>query len=339
MNPALEARDVTKRYGRTHALDGVTVSVAPGEVFGLIGPNGAGKTTLVRALTGTAPVTGEVSLLGAEPDTVARTRVGLLPQSFDPPKRLSALELLAYYRGLYDEGRDPEDVLSDVGLQEDATVRYENLSGGQQRRVCVGTALVNDPDILFLDEPTTGIDPAGRRAVWELIEGLAAEGTTVFLTSHAMDEVDRLADRAGLLRDGRLIEVGSPAELVATHGGQPRLLVKLRDSVARDPLGTTLERSADIDGGVSTVDDGVMIHAVRPRDIGDIAGVLETAKVDYEALSWREPSLEDVYLELTGESYAPFGGTRRDREPAQSGSETDMPVDTTEIEADGGRRE
>src|SRR6056297_853038 len=182
MADALVAEDVRRRYGDTVALDGVSLSVGEGEVFALIGPNGAGKTTLVRALTGTTePDSGAVSVFGTDPTEADRQRLGLLPQSFDPPERLTARELIEYYAGLYDEARDPEAVLSEVGLDSGDSTWYENLSGGQKRRTCVGTALVNDPDVLFLDEPTTGIDPGGRRALWSLIEELAERGTTVFL--------------------------------------------------------------------------------------------------------------------------------------------------------------
>lgn len=333
MNDVLRARDVRKQYGDTLALDDVSVSIPQGEVFGLIGPNGAGKTTLVRALTGTTTVDGELQVLDSDPDAVARTRIGLLPQSFGPPERLSALELLEYYRGLYDDGREPVKLLADVGLSDEASVRYGNLSGGQQRRVCVGTALVNDPDVLFLDEPTTGIDPAGRRALWGLIEGLAAEGTTVFLTSHAMDEVERLADRAGLLRDGRLMEVGSPAELVATHGGQPRLIVRLPGSVRPDTVVKTLEQASGIKRPITAVGGGVAVQGVKPQNIGEIVAVLDAAGVEFESLSWSEPSLEDVYLALTGEPYAPFGDT-----PTQlAQSHERPPKDSTEQPATIGR--
>ena len=155
------AEDLRRTYGDTVALDGVSLSLDAGEVFGLIGPNGAGKTTLVRALTGTTDAEGRVELLGRDPRSVDESRIGLLPQSFDPPERLTARELVAYYAGLYDEARDVDGVLRDVGLADADDTWYENLSGGQQRRVCVGTALVNDPEVLFLDEAPHRA-PAGR---------------------------------------------------------------------------------------------------------------------------------------------------------------------------------
>ncbi len=165
MNEAVVATGVSKRYGETVALDGIDLSVADGEVFGLIGPNGAGKTTLVRALTGTTPVDGEITVHGDTPTAVDADRIGLLPQSFSPPARLTARELIDYYGGLYGTARETAEVLGAVGMAANADSWYETLSGGQQRRVCVGIALVNDPDLLFLDEPTTGIEsstPTGQ---------------------------------------------------------------------------------------------------------------------------------------------------------------------------------
>jgi ABC-2 type transport system ATP-binding protein len=299
---ALVAEDVRKRYGDAVALDGVSLSIPAGEVFGLVGPNGAGKTTLVRALTGTTRCEGRVRVLGVPPNDVEDARVGLLPQSFHPADRLTARELISYYAGLYDESRSVAAVLDDVGLADDADVWYENLSGGQQRRACVGTALVNDPDVLFLDEPTTGIDPAGRRSLWRLVDDLAAGGTTVLLTSHSMAEVERLADRVGLLRDGRLVAGGTPAALIDEHAGDSHLLVNTSRPADRDALATAL------DAEVTERDGRLVVHGVALADVGDVITRLESVGVDVGAFTWAEPDLEDVYLRLTGESFAPTGG-------------------------------
>jgi ABC-2 type transport system ATP-binding protein len=296
MADALVAEDVRKRYGDVTALDGVSLSVGAGEVFSLIGPNGAGKTTLVRALTGTTtPDEGRVRVHGDAPAEADRSRVGLLPQSFDPPGRLTARELLSYYAGLYDDARDVDAVLGEVGLADTADTWYEKLSGGQQRRVCVGATLVNDPDVLFLDEPTTGIDPAGRRSLWSLVDELAERGTTVFLTTHSMAEAERLADRVGLLADGDLVAVGSPEALVAEHGGRSRLVVET-DAAAS---------AVDDRFAVEATDAGLVFDGVGPAEIGDVVGVLNDRDVTYETLTWTEPDLEDVYLRLTGESLGP----------------------------------
>jgi len=291
MTTVIEAENLRRSYGETVALDGVSLSVSAGDVLGLIGPNGAGKTTLVRALTGTTDAEGTVRLFGADPTAVERSRIGLLPQSFDPADRLTARELLSYYAGLYDDARPVQDVLADVGLADDSETHYEDLSGGQQRRVCVGTALINDPDLLVLDEPTTGIDPAGRRAIWELLEGLADGGTTVLLTTHSMAEASRLADRVGLLADGALVALDSPEALVAAHGGETRLDVE----IAGEPPG-----SLDLDAPWTAEDGRLVVRDIAPTDIGSVVERLAAAGLEPASLSWREPTLEDVYLDLTG---------------------------------------
>jgi ABC-2 type transport system ATP-binding protein len=304
---AVVAEDVRRTYGETVALDGVSLTIEAGEVFGLIGPNGAGKTTLVRALTGTTDADGTVEVFGQAPRAVDPERVGLLPQEFGPPERLTARELLDYYGGLYDDARDTEAVLEDVGLADDADTWYEKLSGGQKRRACVGTALVNDPDLLLLDEPTTGIDPTGRRSLWSLVERLAEAGTTVLLTTHYMEEADVLADRVGLLADGALAAVGTPGELVAAHGGDPRVEVETDPEVARAVLGAANYR-------VSRTEDGVAVHDIAAREVGAVAETLDDADVDFGALAWTQPDLEDVYLALTGQGVG-AGGDAVSRDP------------------------
>jgi ABC-2 type transport system ATP-binding protein len=296
---AIVAEDVTRAYGETVAVDGVSLSVGEGEVFALVGPNGAGKTTLVRALTGTTDYEGRVELLGRPPRQVDRERLGLLPQEFTPAERLTARELVAYYGGLYDDARDPGAVLADVGMADDADGYYETLSGGQQRRTCVATALVNDPDLLVLDEPTTGIDPAGRRVFRRLLEDLAAAGTTVLVTTHYMEEAERLADRVGLLAGGELVALDTPETLVAEHGGGSRLHVE--GSFEDQGAVPDLPYPAALDGGRLTVRD------VPPEAIGDVVDALTAVGVDYESLTWTEPDLEDVYLELTGRAVAESG--------------------------------
>ena len=294
MNAAVAAEGLSKRYGDTVAVDGVSLGVGEGEVFGLIGPNGAGKTSLVRCLTGTTEYEGTASVLGARPDEVERSRIGLLPQSFSPPERLTARELLDYYAGLYDESRDPETVLEEVGLADDADTWYEKLSGGQQRRARVGITLVNDPDVLFLDEPTTGIDPTGRRGLWRVVERLAEAGTTVVLTSHSMEEVERLSDRVALMADGQVVATGTPEELIEHHGGKPRLVVRTdADAEALLEMGYRVEeRNGEL-----------VLHGIGAREIADAVETLEGAAVEYESFTWTEPTLEEVYLELTGRRF------------------------------------
>ncbi|SDQ49882.1 ABC transporter ATP-binding protein [Natronobacterium texcoconense] len=318
MEAVVEATDLERTYGETVALARASLTVERGEVFGLIGPNGAGKTTLVRALTGTTePDAGSARVLGTEPSAVDRDRLGVLPQDFSPPDRLTARELIDYYAGLYDDARDPDDVLAAVGLADADDTWYENLSGGQQRRACVGSILVNDPDVLFLDEPTTGIDPAGRRTIWTLVEDLAAEGTTVVLTTHDMAEAEHLADRVGLLADGQIVAQGSPEELVATHGGSSRLTIETTaDPDAFADLEYPVERAATRRRSTNT--DAVIVRDVTPAEIGTVVDYLEARDLEYTGLTWAEPDLEDVYLALADDAERERTTSADDRTPTET---------------------
>ena len=340
MQPTVEATALEKRYGETVALAGVSLSIEPGEIYCLIGPNGAGKTTLVRTLTGTVtPDAGTARLLGDDPASVDHARIGVLPQAYSPPARLSVRELLRYYSTRYPTTRDPEDVLEAVGLADAADTWYEDLSGGQQRRLCVGTTLLNEPDVLVLDEPTTGIDPAGRRTVWGLIESLVETGTTVLLTTHDMDEAHHLADRIGLLADGRLLATGTPEALIDEYGGENQLTVDLdRTALSADAdiaeLTTSIEERL---GGAVRVHDGRLeIADVAATEIGTVVETLEDREIAYTELSWEEPDLEDVYLTLAGieESAwtADAGGEATSSARAETAT-TDSNAKTTETNA------
>jgi ABC-2 type transport system ATP-binding protein len=302
MEPVVVATDVRRQYDDVVALDGVSLEIGSGEVLALVGPNGAGKTTFVRAITGTTEVTGSVELFGADVAAVDEERIGVLPQEFDPPGRLTPRELCDYYAGLFDDARDVESVLADVGVTDVADTWYEKLSGGQKRRTCVGTALVNDPDLLVLDEPTTGIDPAGRRTLWGLLEDLAASGTTILVTTHYMEEADYLADRVGLLADGQLLALDAPDALVDEHGGDSRLVIELNEDA---PTGGTLD--GRFSASATVADGHLTLTGVAPEDIGDVVATLGDEGVAYESLTWTEPDLEDVYLSLAETSVSGTG--------------------------------
>src|ERR1700731_948587 len=221
--PILQVENLVKSYGEVQAVRGVTFSVEEGEVFGLLGPNGAGKTTIVEILEGyRRRDAGTVTVLGVDPEIGGRKlreRVGLVLQEAAVPAMLSVRELVELYRGYYPSPRPAAEIIELVGLTEKTNERVRKLSGGQQRRLDVALGLVGDPDLIFLDEPTTGFDPSARRAAWEVVAGLRQLGKTIFLTTHYMDEAEYLADRLAVLSAGRVVACGTPR----TIGGRDRL--------------------------------------------------------------------------------------------------------------------
>jgi ABC-2 type transport system ATP-binding protein len=279
---AIEVGDLRKRYGDFEALRGIDLSVSAGEVFGLLGPNGAGKTTAVEILEGyRARDGGEVSVLGHDParrELELRRRIGIVLQSAGIYGHLTAREALRHWAGFYPHPRDPEEVLRLVGLGERGDVRARKLSGGQLRRLDFALALVGDPELIFLDEPTTGFDPEARRAAWETIRSLKALGKTILLTTHYLDEAQALADRVAIVKDGRVLAIGPPRELSA---GAAHYRVAYRDAG-----GELVELQTD--------DPTRTLHELTERAL--------TRGEHLEELSVGRPSLEDVYLELTADA-------------------------------------
>jgi len=276
---ALEVCDLRKHYGTLEALGGISFSVAEGEVFGLLGPNGAGKTTTVEILEGYRTRDGgEVTVLGVDPErggTALRERIGVVLQASDMPAALTVREVHRMFAGYYSHPRDVDEVIELVGLAEKSGARVKTLSGGQKRRLDLGVALVGDPELLFLDEPTTGFDPAARRTAWELVRALRELGKTILLTTHYLDEAQQLADRVAVIRDGRIVKQGSPAELIGTA---PRVEIRYRAD-GRD----------------------VVIETDEPtRLLAELTGAAAAEGRELEALEVVRPSLEDVYLDLIG---------------------------------------
>jgi ABC-2 type transport system ATP-binding protein len=290
--PAIEVHDLHKRYGKFEAVRGIDISVASGEVFGLLGPNGAGKTTTVEILEGyRARSAGEVSVLGHDPaarELALRRRIGIVLQSSGIYSHLTPREALRHWAGFYPHPRDVEEVLSLMGLQEKADVRTRKLSGGQLRRLDFALALVGDPELIFLDEPTTGFDPQARRAAWETIRSLRELGKTILLTTHYLDEAQALADRVAIVKDGRVLAIGPPQELSAhppeTHPPGTHLPGASHYRVSyRDAGGELVERETD--------DPTSLLARLTSEALARGERL--------EELSVGRPTLEDVYLELT----------------------------------------
>jgi len=301
---AVVCRGLIKKYdGGAVALDGLDLDVRTGECFGLLGPNGAGKTTTVEILEGLLdPTAGDVEVLGMKWSTderALRERLGVSLQETHLPDRLSVRELLALFRSFFAEGRDPEELLRAVSLEEKADTLYEKLSGGQKQRLAVACALVGDPDLLFLDEPTTGLDPQSRLQLWDVVAGFKSEGRTVVLTTHYMDEAERLCDRVAVVDHGKRIALGTPRELIASLGGKEVIEVTL------GPAERALDEAAvaglpGVHGVRSTA--GVFSLAVDPLHVALPALVdhLRAAGQALERLATRHATLEDVFVALTG---------------------------------------
>jgi ABC-2 type transport system ATP-binding protein len=293
--PAIVARGLRKSYGGVTALDGVDLTVRRGEVLALLGPNGAGKTTLVEILEGHREAdAGEVDVLGFDParrERAFRERIGIVLQDAALERELTVRETIELFAAPYPDPLPADEVAELVGLTEKLHARTHTLSGGQRRRLDVAVGIAGDPELVFLDEPTTGFDPAARRQSWELIAGLRARGRTILLTTHYMEEAQRLADRVAVLADGRLIAVAAPGEL----GGEETTLVTFR-----------LPPGVDVaDLPVAVDGHGPEVELRTPTPTRDLAPLLSWAAVrgyELEGLTVSRPSLEDVYLELTEEA-------------------------------------
>jgi ABC-2 type transport system ATP-binding protein len=296
----ISVRGLRKSYGSLEAVRGVDLEVERGEVFAFLGPNGAGKTTTVEILEGYRPRgAGEVSVLGADPARAPRgwrARIGIVPQDCNVPPYLTVREALALFAGYYPSPRPVDEVVSVIGLDGKADTRTEKLSGGQQRRLDVGMGLVGDPELLFLDEPTTGFDPSARRQAWGVIANLRELGKTIFLTTHYMDEAQSLADRVAIIARGELVAEGKPDELGKRDERPARISFRLPAGVSASEL------PAELAGAAGTANGALALEAPDPVPaLNALTGWALQRGVRLDALEVRRPSLEDVYLELTDE--------------------------------------
>jgi ABC-2 type transport system ATP-binding protein len=304
---AIRVRELRKVYrgrgGPVQAVDGIDLEIGQGECFGLLGPNGAGKTTTVEILEGlNEPTSGEVEVLGlrwATDETAIRERIGVTLQETRLPDKETVREIVATFRSFYRDGLSPDDVIERVALESKSDAFIEQLSGGQQQRLAVALSLVGDPEILFLDEPTTGLDPQSRRQLWDVIRDLRGRGRTVVLTTHYMDEAERLCDRVAIVDHGKIIALGSPSELIARLGGDHIVEFALEGGEPQPPadaflgLDSVLAARAEADGYSLTV-------AEPHRAIPALLDELERMGRPLARLTTRHVSLEDVFVSLTG---------------------------------------
>ena len=297
----IQVAGLSKSYGATRAIDAATFDVRQGEIFGLIGPNGAGKTTTMECIEGLrAPDAGQLSVLGLDPRRDAQqlqNRIGVQLQEAQLQKRITVREAIALWSSLYEAPLDGYQLLAQLGIAGKANARFMTLSGGQKQRLFIALALINDPDVVFLDELTTGLDPQARRAIWELVRGIRERGKTVFLTTHLMEEAERLCDRVAIIDHGRIVDIDSPARLVNRHCPERTIVITTDDEGVVDALRVVagVER-------VTREAASVVIHAGSSDVISGVIRVLAERMTPVTDFRTIVPTLEDVFLKLTGHS-------------------------------------
>jgi ABC-2 type transport system ATP-binding protein len=299
--PVVQVSGIRKTYGRTMALEDVSFDVFEGEIFGLIGPNGAGKTTTMECVEGLRrPDRGTIRVLGLDPirDVYRlQNRIGVQLQEAQLQKRIKVREALDLWASLYSNPVDPARLLAQLGLAEKRDAWFMSLSGGQKQRLSIALALVNDPEVVFLDELTTGLDPQARRAIWDLVRGIRDRGKTVFLTTHLMEEAERLCDRVAIIEHGRVIDIDSPGALVARHCPERTVVLSTADPAAAERLRGT--------AGVDAVTEEAGRLVVRGKGddmVSEVIGCLSEHRIRVREFRTVIPTLEDVFLVLTGHS-------------------------------------
>jgi len=299
MATVLEVTGLVKCYGDLRAVDGVTFTVDEGEIFGMVGPNGAGKTTTIECLEGLRQLDdGRVAIYGIDPHKEYRAvmeRIGIQLQESDLPSRIRVREALKLFASFYAESVDPDKLLKRMGLQEKGRSPVSKLSGGQKQRLFIALALINRPEVVFLDELTTGLDPQARRSMWDLVREIRDQGSTVFLTTHYMEEAERLCDRVAIMDHGRLVALDSPQALIRDLGIERRLSFHLLDGF--------MELGLETLPGVELVErrqDRVIVSGSGERFISRVVIALEDLNIDFDDLRTEQANLEDVFLSLTG---------------------------------------
>ena len=297
---AIEVDSLVKKYGDLTAVDSISFTINKGEIFSFLGPNGAGKTTTVEVLECLrTPTSGRAFVLGfdiSKDQDEIKKRIGVLPQEFNTFDSLTVRENLQYFAGMFGSSVDIDGLIKLVDLEDKRNEQYKKLSGGLKQRLGVAMALVNDPEIVFLDEPSAGLDPKARHEVWNVIRGLKKQGKTVFLTTHYMEEAEVLSDTVTIIHKGKIVATGTPEELIARHGQHNLLILKNTDKAAV-PLVETLGLKANFDSGAGDV----KVTLSHSADVSEIVKALSLKQIVFGELQLRRSSLEDVFLNLTGE--------------------------------------
>lgn len=302
---AISVRDLVKSYGSRRAVDGISFEVDQGEVFGMLGPNGAGKTTTVEILEGLRQRdSGRVEVLGrdvAREGARVRDQIGVALQSTSLLPRLTPIELLELFGSFFSHHATPATLLNRMDLQEQRHQQVQTLSGGQQQRLCVALALVNDPRIVFLDEPTTGLDPQSRHSLWEVIEEMRSAGRTVMLTTHYMEEAERLCDRVAIVDAGRILALDTPKALIGAHSTERAIQFQA-------PPGYAAEEFCGVEGALkAAAEDGDMVlySSTVQRTLGGLLEWAQARNVELGDIQIRRSTLEDVFIRMTGRRIRP----------------------------------
>lgn len=304
----IQVEGLTKRYGDLIAVNGISFTVSRGEIFAFLGPNGAGKTTTVEMLECLRkPTSGKAFVLGldiAKDQMAIKKRTGVLPQDFYTYERLTVKETIQYYAGMFNSRPDVDGLIKLVDLEDKRNVLFKHLSGGLKQRLGIAVALVNDPEVLFLDEPSAGLDPKARHGVWHLIDGLHKQGKTVFLTTHYMEEAEILASRVGIIHNGSIVAMDTPQGLISEYGKRNMLILK-KTSPKAVPNIEKLGVKANYDGPTGDV----IVHLNHGVAVSEVLHSLSSSDIPFGELQLRRSSLEDVFLNLTGETLGEEEGT------------------------------
>lgn len=303
---AIEVSSLRKAYGSLQAVDSISFKVEGGEIFSLLGPNGAGKTTTIEILEGLRERDdGEVRVLGKDPwkegDSLHK-EIGVIPQDFTFLPYLTAREAIEYYAALFDVKADSDDILGKVILKDSASRQFTKLSGGQKQKVGLALALVNQPKLVFLDEPTTGLDPQARRAVWEVIRNLKREGISVMLTTHYLEEAEELADRVAIMNKGKIVTVGTPTQIIAEYGSGEKIRVR-----GGPKLADYIRESTGLD--VRAQDGLITVRLKKKEDVLTVLQTIGRSGEEWSDLTVRNDSLEDVFVKLVGSRITDEGQT------------------------------